>query len=77
MQPIDMILIFYWDKKFKKELHGLEADLIPIREYRFDVSSLKDEFLLDLLLVTAITLVSVDWLVGWCDFMAYQILLVI
>ena len=27
MQPINVIMIFYWDKKLKKMLHVLEADI--------------------------------------------------
>ena len=38
MQAINMIMIYYWDKKLKK-LHVLEADIITIKKYRFDVSS--------------------------------------
>ena len=30
MQPIDMIVIYHWDKKLKKRLHVLEADEITI-----------------------------------------------
>ena len=41
---INMIMIYYWDKKLKK-LHDLEADLITIKKnHWFDVSSLKDNF---------------------------------
>ena len=29
MQPINMIMIYYWDKKPLKRLHVLEADIIP------------------------------------------------
>ena len=28
MQPINVIMIYYWDKKLKKTLHVLEADII-------------------------------------------------
>ena len=28
MQPINMIMIYYWDKKLKKRLYVLEADMI-------------------------------------------------
>ena len=28
MQPIHMIMIYYWDKKLKKRLHILDADII-------------------------------------------------
>ena len=33
MQPINMIIIFYWNKKLKKKwLHVLEADIITIKK---------------------------------------------
>ena len=32
MQPIIMIMIYYWDKKLKKRLHVLEADIIIIKK---------------------------------------------
>ena len=32
MQSINMIMIYYWDKKLKKRLHVLEADLITIKK---------------------------------------------
>ena len=42
MQPIDMIIIYYWKKKPKKRLNVLEADIITIlKKYWFDVSCLK------------------------------------
>ena len=44
MQPIDMIMSYYLDKKLKKGLHVQEADSIPIKKHWFDVSSLKDAF---------------------------------
>ena len=27
MQPINVIIIYYWDKKLKKKLHVLEVDI--------------------------------------------------
>ena len=39
MQPINMIMIYYWNKKFKERFHVLEADIITI-----DVVCLKDAF---------------------------------
>ena len=47
MQPIDMIMIYYWNmklnkKKKKKRLHVLEADIITIKKQSFDVSSSKN-----------------------------------
>ena len=44
MQIINMIMIYYWDKKLKKRLHVLEADIITIKKHWFDVSSSKDAF---------------------------------
>ena len=44
MQPINMIMIYYWDKKLKKWLHVLEADITTIKRHWFDVSSSKDAF---------------------------------
>ena len=41
----NLLMIYYWDKKFKKRLHALEADIITIRKkHWFDVSSSKDVF---------------------------------
>ena len=38
-------MIFYWDKKHKKRLHVLEADIIAIKtKHWFDDSSSKDTF---------------------------------
>ena len=31
MQPINMIMIYYLDKKLKKSLYVLEADIITIK----------------------------------------------
>ena len=44
MQSINMIMIYYWDKKLKKRLHVLEADIIAIKKHWFDVSGSKDAF---------------------------------
>ena len=30
MLPINMIMIYYWDKKLKKRMHVLEANLVAI-----------------------------------------------
>ena len=38
MQPINMIMIYYWDKKLKRRLHVLEADVKTIKKHWFDVS---------------------------------------
>ena len=32
MQPINMIMIYYWYKKLKKRLHVLEADIVTIKK---------------------------------------------
>ena len=45
MQPINMIMIYYWDKKLKKRLHVLEADITTIKKsHLFEVSSSKNAF---------------------------------
>ena len=44
MQSINMLIIYYWDKKLKKRLHVLEADIITFKKNWFDVSNLKDAF---------------------------------
>ena len=45
MQPINMIIIYYSDKKLPKRLHFLEADMITFFfNWRFEVSS-KDTFI--------------------------------
>ena len=59
MQPINMIMIYYWHKKLKKRLHVLEADIIKIKKHCFDVSILTETFLLDVFQMIAIALVSV------------------
>ena len=59
MQPINMIMIYYWDKKLKKA-SGLEADIITIKK-NFDFIFLPQRihFLQNVLQITAIALVSV------------------
>ena len=48
MQPINMMMIYYWDKKLKKRLPTLEADIITIKKNPwFDVFSSKNAFLQD------------------------------
>ena len=54
-----MTIFYYWDKKLKKYLHVLEADIITIKIIWFDVSSSKDGFLQDVFQMTAIARVSV------------------
>ena len=58
MQPINMVMIYYCDKKLKK-LHVLEADTITIKKNWFDVSSSNDTFLPDVFQMTSIALISV------------------
>ena len=60
MQPINMIMIYYRDKKLKKRLHVLEADIIIIKE-NFDLMCLAQRmhFLLAVFQMTTILLVSV------------------
>ena len=58
MQPINMIMIYHWDKKLKKNV--LEADTITILK-NIDFMSLAERmyFLQDMFQMTAIALVSV------------------
>ena len=60
MKLINMIMFYYWDTKFKRRLHVLEADIIPIKK-NINLMSLAQRirFLLDVLQVAAIALVSV------------------
>ena len=60
MQPINMIMIYYWDKKLQKKFHVLEADIITIKK-NIDLMSLaqKVHFLQDVFQMTAIVLVTV------------------
>ena len=61
LQPINMIMIYYWDKKLKKRLHILEVDIIIIKKNNIDLMSLAQRmhFLQDVFQMTAIALVSV------------------
>ena len=61
IQPITIIIIYYWDKITKKRLHTLEADIITIKKkHWFHDSSSKDAFVLnDVFQVTVVALVSV------------------
>ena len=57
MQSNDMIIIYYWDKKLKKRLHVLEADIITIKsKHWFDMSSSKNAFLPDVFQIAVIVL---------------------
>ena len=50
----------YWDKKFRKRLLVLEADIITIKtKHWFDVSSSKDAFLQNMFQKTAFAFISV------------------
>ena len=44
MQPINMIMIYYSDKKLKKKLLHQKDDIITIKNHWLDVSSLKYTF---------------------------------
>ena len=62
MQPINMIMNYYRDKKFKKTLHVLEVDIIIMkRQTNIDLMSLAKwiYFLHDVFPMTTIVLVSV------------------
>ena len=60
MQPINMIMIYYWDKKLKKRLHVLKVDIIKIKNEIYLMSlSQRMHFLSDMLQMTTIALVSV------------------
>ena len=41
MQPINIIVVYYRDKKLKKTLQVLEAGIITIKKHWFDFSSSK------------------------------------
>ena len=60
MQPINMIMVYYWDKKLKKRLHVLEADRLKIKK-NIDLMSLAERmpFFQNMFQMTAIVLVSV------------------
>ena len=42
MQSINMIMIYYWDKKLENRLHILEVDIMEITKHWFDVSNSED-----------------------------------
>ena len=60
MHLIDMIMIYYWDKKLKKRLYVLEADIITSKK-NIDLMSLAQSmhFLQNVFQMTVIALVSV------------------
>ena len=57
--PINMIMIYYQDKKLEIRLRILEVDIKAIKKHSFDVSGPNDAFLQDVSRMTAIGLVSV------------------
>ena len=61
MQPMNMIRIYYWEKKLRKRLHVLEADILKQLKKKdwFDVSCWKDEYLQDVFEMAAIECISV------------------
>ena len=59
MQPINMIMIYYWDKKLKKRLHVLKADIITIKKNDLMSRARKMHFLQDVFQMTALAIVSV------------------
>ena len=60
-KPINMIMIYYWDKKLKKILHVLEADIMTILKKTLIRMSLAQRmyFLQDVFILSTIALVSV------------------
>ena len=54
-----MIMIYDWNKKLKRTLHVLEAEIIAVKKHLFDVCRSKDAFLQGVFQMTAIALVSV------------------
>ena len=64
MQPIDMIMIYYWDKKLKKKrFHVLEADIITIKKTTKNIDLMSPaqrmHFLQDVFQMTTIAPISV------------------
>ena len=58
MPPINMIMIYYCDKKLKKRLNVLEDDIITNKKNIDLLSSSKDTFLQDVFKMTVIVHVS-------------------
>ena len=60
MQLINIRLIYHWDKKLKKRLYALEADIITIKK-NIDLMCLAQvmHFLQDVFQMTTVALVSV------------------
>ena len=60
MKPINMIMIYYWNKKLRKRLHVLEVNVITIKKTSIWCFLLKGYiFLEDVLQMTAIELFTV------------------
>ena len=67
MQTINIIMIYYWDKKLQKKkvacpgswYDNKQTNKQTNKKHWFDVSSSKDAFLQDVLQITAIVLVLV------------------
>ena len=59
MQPINMIMIYYWDKKLKKRLHVLEADISIKKTLILMSLAQRMHFLLDMFQMTTLVLVTV------------------
>ena len=59
MQPINMIMIYYWDQKSKRRVYVLEADIITIKK-NIDLMFLTERinFFQDVFQMTTIKLVS-------------------
>ena len=60
MQPIYMIMIYYWDKKTKNILHVLKADIITIlKDINLTSLAQRLHFFTDVFQMASIALVSV------------------
>ena len=57
MQPINMVMIYYWDKKLKKRLQVLKADTI-IKKIALIFLFQRMYFLLDVFRMITIVIVS-------------------
>ena len=60
MQPFNMTMIYYWDKKIKKRLQVLDADMITIEKNIDLISLAKNAFLRDVFQMTAIFEINHD-----------------
>ena len=59
MQPINMLMIYYWDKKLKNRLHVLEAYIITIKKTLIQCLAKRIHFLQYMFQMTAIAFVLV------------------